>query len=148
MENLVGRYLLAVKSSFVGLTQGKEYKIIEQIDDKLYFISDKKNKEFTTLIGSELLKLVDEWTPKCGEKVLYSYNDLDYKEGIFVAKYKGVNIIDRGHDYYNFDFIKPYKEEIKVGDWVKNKYGRIYEIKENNQLHEKWSNIKITDKKL
>ena len=114
MENLVGRKLIALQNSFLGLTKGKEYEIIKQTNDKLWIVTDKGTEEFTFLINSDLLKLVDEQQFKQGDKVLVSYNEIDWHETEFVCYYKDYYYTINGRAKH----IKPYEEEIKVGDWV------------------------------
>ena len=119
MENLVGRKLIALQNSFLGLTKGKEYEIIKQENDKFWIVTDKGTKEFTFLINSDLLKLVDEPQFKQGDKVLVSNNSKYWVEGEFIAEYKDEFVV-KAHDYIiGRKHIKPYEDEIKVGDWVK-----------------------------
>ena len=158
MENLVGRKIIALEDSFLGLTKGKEYKIVKQTNDKFWFITDKGTKEYTFLINSVLFKLVDEPQFKQGDKVLWSGVKSKDKIGIFICEYENYFIVKHTGNDYDLENgklryatnIKPYEEEIKVGDWVHNSYGHVLKCKylglNNNPNWIKITNQDLIDK--
>ena len=118
MENLVGRKVIALQSyPTLGLTKGKEYEIINQRNDNFYFITDLGRKEFTSLIDSNLFRLVDEPQFKQGDKVLVSDNNVNWYERTFVLKYKSYYCCESpnsNNGLVYWKYIKPYEEEITV----------------------------------
>ena len=151
MENLVGRKIIALEDSFLGLTKGKEYKIVKQTNDKFWFITDKGTKEYTFLINSVLFKLVDEPQFKQGDKVLVSNDMVNWFEGIFICLYKDYKIVKAKDGTLRYATnIKPYEEDIKVGDWVHNSYGHVLKCKylglNNNPNWIKITNQDLIDK--
>ena len=123
MENLVGRKVLCTQS-YDGVTKGKEYIITDDSNNGFYIIEDdgKKQKWCTSHLDSEthLKLLIDEPQFKQGDKVLVSNNKSYWAEGEFITKYKDEFIVKTNVDIIGRKHIKPYKEEIKVGDWVVN----------------------------
>ena len=132
MENLVGRKVLCTQS-YDGVTKGKEYIITDDSNNGFYIIEDdgKKQKWCTSHLDSEthLKLLIDEPQFKQGDKVLVSNNKSYWSEGEFITEYKDEFIVKTNSDIIGRKHIKPYKEEIKVGDWVKrnNKIIKVYE---------------------
>ena len=129
MENLVGRKVKCLES-YYWVTKGKEYTI-SNIDNGGFYITEddgKKQRWCTSHLHSKthLELIIDEWQPKQGDKVLWSGGKLKDERGIFICKYKNYFIVKHiGDEYYlenstlkYAEKIRPYKEEIKVGDWV------------------------------
>lgn len=151
MKNLVGRKIIALEDSFLGLTKGKEYKIVKQTNDKFWFITDKGTKEYTFLINSVLFKLVDEPQFKQGDKVLVSNDMVNWFEGIFICLYKDYKIVKAKDGTLRYATnIKPCEDEIKVGDWVHNSDGHVLKCKylglNNNPNWIKITNQDLIDK--
>ena len=151
MENLVGRKIIALEDSFLGLTKGKEYKIVKQTNGEFWFITDKGTKEYTFLINSVLFKLVDEPQFKQGDKVLVSNDMVNWFEGIFICLYKDYKIVKAKDGTLRYvTNIKPYEEDIKIGDWVHNSYGHVLKCKylglNNNPNWIKITNQDLIDK--
>ena len=121
MENLVGRKVLCTQS-YNGVTKGKEYTITNVDNSGFYIVEDdgrKQNWCTSHLNSRDHLKLLPKETQfKQGDKVLYT-DDLEFwHEGIFLTKYDDSYIIDSDEMLLYAIKIKPYKEEIKIGDWV------------------------------
>lgn len=122
MENLVGRKVLCTHSSR-GITRGKRYEIVKCNEETFTIVEDNRCEQ---LWGKEHLatkvhfKLItDEWIPKQGEKVLVSNNNSYWVEAEFIIKHEDVFIVKIGNEYTRVvKNIKPYEDEIKVGDWV------------------------------
>lgn len=150
MKELVGRKIIALEDSILGLTKGKEYKIVKQTNDKFWFITDKGTKEYTYLIHSALFKLVDKPQFKQGDKVLVSKDGVEWFERLFVLEYKGNYYCetDSGKSLLIYwEYIKPYEDEIKVGDWVKSENGNhVYKVISEQSGFKNW--IKITNQDL
>ena len=121
MENLVGRKVLCTQS-YDGVTKGKEYTITNVDNSGFYIVEDdgrKQNWCISHLYSRYHLKLLPKETQfKQGDKVLYT-DDLEFwHEGIFLTKYDDSYIIDSDKMLLYAIKIKPYEDEIKVGDWV------------------------------
>ena len=121
MENLVGRKVLCTQS-YDGVTKGTEYTITNVDNSGFYIIEDdgRKQKWCTSHLHSKgYFELLPKETQfKQGDKVLYT-DDLEFwHEGIFLTKYDDSYIIDSDEMLLYAIEIKPYKEEIKIGDWV------------------------------
>lgn len=121
MENLVGRKVLCTQS-FRGITRGKKYEIVKCNEETFTIVEDNGRKQnwCTSHLNSRYhLKLLPKETQfKQGDKVLYT-DDLEFwHEGIFLTKYDDSYIIDSDEMLLYTIKIKPYKEEIKIGDWV------------------------------
>ena len=71
-------------------------------------------------IGLNALTLF-EWQPKLGDKVLVPNCRKGYSEKIYIATYSGLHIVKDIvlNQFTQYAYIKPYEDEIKVGDWVK-----------------------------
>ena len=106
MENLTGR---------------KESYEIEDQDSTHSYLKDDNgiiNAIENNCLYTHFDTLVDETQFKQGDKVLYT-DDLEFwHEGIFLTKYDDSYIIDSDEMLLYAIKIKPYKEEIKIGDWV------------------------------
>ena len=140
MENLVGRKVLCTQS-YDGVTKGKEYTITNIDNSGFYIIEDdgrKQNWCISHLYSRAHLKLlIEEPQFKQGDKVLYT-DDLEFwHEGIFLTKYNGSYIIDSDEMLLYAIDIKPYEEEVKVGDWVfLNDEKGVCKITEKHDLKE------------
>lgn len=122
MENLVGRRVKCIQEhESIPMTKGQSYVIIEDDGNLIRFKINSRERIFGICTHKDLAEkeffelLPNEPKFKQGDKVLVSYNEIDWHETEFVCYYK---------DYYytingRAKNIKPYKEEIKVGDWVK-----------------------------
>ena len=123
MENLVGRKVKCIQS-YDTVTKGKEYIITDVNNNGFYIIEDdgKKQNWNTSHLDSEThFKLLpNEPQFKQGDKVLVINNKSYWVEGEFITEYKDEFIVKTNVDIIGRKHIKPYEEEIKVGDWVKN----------------------------
>ena len=122
MENLVGRKLKCIQS-YDTVTKGKEYIITDVDNTGFYIIEDdgiKHRWNNSHLTSEGYFKLLpNEHQFKQGDKVLVSNNKSYWVEGEFITEYKDEFIVKTNGDIIGRKHIKPYKEEIKVGDWVK-----------------------------
>ena len=140
MENLVGRKVLCTQS-YNGVTKGKEYTITNVDNSGFYIVEDDGRKQnwCTSHLNSRChFKLLPKETQfEQGDKVLYT-DDLEFwHEGIFLTKYDDGYIIDIDEMLLYAIKIKPYKEEIKVGDWVfLNDEKGVCKITEKHDLKE------------
>ena len=132
MENLVGRKLKCIQS-YDTVTKGKEYIITDVDNTGFYIIEDdgRKHRWNNSHLTSEgyFELLPNEPQFKQGDKVLVSNNKSYWSEGEFITEYKDEFIVKTNVDIIGRKHIKPYKEEIKVGDWVKrnNEIIKVYE---------------------
>ena len=132
MENLVGRKLKCIQS-YDTVTKGKEYIITDVDNTGFYIIEDdgRKHRWNNSHLTSEgYFKLLpNEHQFKQGDKVLVSNNKSYWSEGEFITEYKDEFIVKTNGDIIGRKHIKPYKEEIKVGDCVKrnNEIIKVYE---------------------
>ena len=122
MENLVGRKVKCLES-YYGVTKGKEYTI-SNIDNSGFYIAEddgKKRRWCTSHLHSKthFELIIDEWQPKQGDKVLVSNDKSYWAEGEFITEYKNEFIVKFNDEIIGRKYIKPYEDEIKVGDWVK-----------------------------
>ena len=136
MENLVGRKVLCTQS-YDGVTKGKEYTITNVDNSGFYIVEDNGRKQnwcTSHLYSRDHLKLLPKETQfKQGDKVLYT-DDLEFwHEGIFLTKYDDSYIIDSDEMLLYAIKIKPYKEEIKIGDWVKRVNDKTIWLIENKE---------------
>ena len=135
MENLVGRKVLCVQG-FKGITKGKEYTITNVDNSGFYIIEDdgRKQKLGTSHLDSatHFELLIDEPQFKQGDKVLVSNDMVNWFDRIFVIEHKGIFYCEHRNDEYElvyWGYIKPYEDEIKVGDWVHNSDGHVLKCK-------------------
>lgn len=82
----------------------------------------------------------EQWQPKQGEKVLVRDNGDSYWETrLYVLKYKDIHYVsglyEEDNGLYIWDEIKPFKEEIEIGDWVRN-YSRMFKVELHHSTHE------------
>ena len=125
MENLVGRKVKIIYY-FTGVTIGKEYEIVDNRNGLITIIEDNGKEQCYGVdhINNGNLKLVpEEWEPKQGDKVLASDDGVNYTETpiIFISIHKDYFVTEskKSNKILKWKYIKPYEDEIKVGDWVK-----------------------------
>ena len=154
MKNLVGRKVKCVKS-YDGVTEGKEYTITNVGNSGFYIIEDdgRKQKWGTSHLDSatHFELLIDEPQFKQGDKVLVSNDMVNWFEGIFICLYKDYKIVKAKDGTLRYvTNIKPYEEDIKIGDWVHNSYGHVLKCKylglNNNPNWIKITNQDLIDK--
>ena len=128
MENLVGRKVKFTPYHYRGYTQGNVYDIIRlgtELSECFVVINDEGREEYWHLehIGSggsfELLPNKPQF--KQGDKVLVSNNEKDWVCRKFIIEHKNKFLCEVSNDNESlghWGYIKPYKEEIKIGDWV------------------------------
>lgn len=68
---------------------------------------------------------------KQGDKVLYTDDLVNWEEGIFLVKHNESYIVESDEMLLYAIEIKPYEEEIKIGDFVKTKSGEIFKVTED-----------------
>ena len=139
MENLVGRKLKCIQS-YATVTKGKEYIITDVDNTGFYIIEDdgRKHRWNNSHLTSEgyFELLPNEPQFKQGDKVLVSNNKSYWSEGEFITEYKDEFIVKTNVDIIGRKHIKPYKEEIKVGDWVKrNNDETIWKIRDKEDVN-------------
>lgn len=91
-----------------------------------------------------------EYLPNKGDKVLYT-DDLEFwHEGIFLTKYNDSYIIESDEMLLYAIDVKPYEEEIKVGDWVKDDWYIVKVTESNLCFYDNWNEnvVKITNPEL
>ena len=129
--------LLSDDESF-SIVRESEFKI-EASDYVLYnglgwdWCDEKDFKRFFNLEVVNALTLIEEeeWKPKQGDKVLVSNNKSYWVEGEFITEYKNEFIVKFNNEIIGRKHIKPYEDEIKVGDWVKED-DKLIKITESN----------------
>ena len=153
LENLVGREVLCTQD-YYGVTKGKEYTITNVDNSGFYIIEDDGRKQnwCTSHLhsGTHFELLIDKPQFKQGDKVLYT-DDLEFwHEGIFLTKHNDSYIIESDEMLLYAINIKPYEDEIKVGDWVHNSDGHVLKCKylglNNNPNWIKITNQDLIDK--
>ncbi len=132
MENLVGRKVKCIQS-YDTVTKGKEY-IITDVDNNGFYIIEYDGRKHrwnnSHLTSEKYFKLLpNEHQFKQGDKVLVSNNKSYWVECEFITEYKDEFIVKTNSDIIRRKHIKPYEEEIKIGDWVKrnNEIIKVYE---------------------
>ena len=140
MENLVGRKVKCLEN-YYGVTKGKEYTI-SNIDNGGFYITEddgKKRRWCTSHLHSKthFELIIDEWQPKQGDKVLFTDDLVDWEKGIFLVKHDESYIVESDEVLLYAIEIKPYEEEIKIGDWVfLNDEKGVCKITEKHDLKE------------
>lgn len=136
MENLIGRKVLCTQSYDV-VTKGKEYTITNIDNSGFYIIEDdgrKRNWCTSHLQTKEYFELLPKETQfKQGDKVLWTDNLEFWHEGIFLTKYNESYIVESDEMLLYAINIKPYEDEIKVGDWVKRVNDKTIWLIENKE---------------
>lgn len=96
---------------------------------------------------SDFFDIIDEPQFKQGDKVLYTDDLVNWEEGIFLVKHDESYIIESDEMLLYAIEIKPYEEEIKIGDWVHNRNGCIMKCDDVDIFNiNNWT--KITDEVL
>ena len=139
MENLVGRKVKCLES-YDGVTKGKEYTITNVDNSGFYIIEDdgrKQNWCISHLYSRAHLKLlIEEPQFKQGDKVLVSNNEKDWVCRKFIIEHKNKFLCEVSNDNESlghWGYIKPYEDEIKIGDWVKRVNDKIIWLIENKE---------------
>lgn len=83
---------------------------------------------------------------KQGDKVLVSDNKWYWVDGEFITEYKDQFVVKTYNSIIGRKHIKPYEEEIKVGDWVYNSLNDSFYKKKLHDIHN--SERKITNPQL
>ena len=122
MENLVGRRVKCVTNGYCNFDLHQDYIIFNE-SETMYVVQDKfgECKDFP----KHKFKYYFELLPndpqfKKGDKVLYTDDLVNWEEGIFLVKHDESYIVESDEMLLYAIEIKPYEEEIKVGDWVVN----------------------------
>lgn len=152
MENLVGRKVKCVTNGYCNFDLHQDYIIVNE-SETMYVVQDNfgKYKYFSKHKFKYYFEiLIDEPQLKQGDKVLYT-DDLEFwHEGIFLTKHNDSYIIESDEMLLYAINIKPYEEEIKVGDWVHNSNGHVLKCKylglNNNPNWIKITNQDLIDK--
>ena len=133
MENLVGRKVKCVKR-YKNITKKKEYEI-KSVDEHIFEITEDdgingawnirwiKGYDEDGEYHFELLPNEPQF--KQGDKVLVSNDKQKWHDRVFVVEHNNLYQCEPLHENISntltpWQHIKPYEEEIKVGDWVKN----------------------------
>ena len=126
MENLVGREVKCITNGGCNFDLNQYYIIVNE-SETMYVVQDNfgKHKDFPKHKFKYYFELVDSWVPKQGDKVLWSGVKLKDERGIFICKYENYFIVKYIGDECDLENgtlkyaekIRPYEDEIKVGDW-------------------------------
>lgn len=130
MENLVGRKVKCVKI-YKNITEKKEYEI-KSVDEHIFEITEDdgingawnirwiKGYDEDDEYHFELLPNKPQF--KQGDKVLVSDNGVIWEKREFIMQtIRGSFCFSKDYSTASwYGYIKPYEDEIKVGDWVKN----------------------------
>lgn len=120
MENLVGRKVKCLTSRWDDLTLNKVYDINKETHFNFYITNDDLfQDEFSKhhLDNSSFELLIDEPQFKQGDKVLFTDDLVNWEKGVFLVKHDESYIVESDEMLLYAIEIKPYEEEIKVGDW-------------------------------
>lgn len=123
MENLVGRKVKYIyDNEFMWFGRKESYEIEHQDSTHFYLINDNgfRNAIENNCLDTHFELLPKETQFKQGDKVLWTDNLEFWHEGIFLTKYNDSYIIESDEMLLYAIEIKPYEDEIKVGDWVKH----------------------------
>ena len=122
MENLVGRRVKCVTNGYCNFDLHQDYIIFNE-SETMYVVQDKfgECKDFPKHKFKYYFELLpNDPQSKKGDKVLYTDDLVNWEEGIFLVKHDESYIVESDEMLLYAIEIKPYEEEIKVGDWVKN----------------------------
>lgn len=152
MENkitdLVGKKVKCIKG-LRGVTQNRVYEVIKISKDYqnfLVIVGDNGSEiSWNSKHFEEHFEIMDEPQFKQGDKVLFTDDLVNWEEGIFLVKHDESYIVESDEMLLYAIEIKPYEEEIKVGDWVKRN-NEIIRIEKGNRLDNNWT--KITNQQL
>ena len=117
--------VLLSEDESISIIRESEFKI-EASDYVFYddcewdWYDEKDFKRFFNLEVFNALALFEEeeWKPKQGDKVLFTDDLVNWEEGIFLVEHNESYIVESDEMLLYAVEIKPYEEEIKVGDWV------------------------------
>lgn len=119
--------VLLSEDESISIIRESEFKIeasdyVFYEDCEWYWYDEKDFKRFFNLEVVNALTLIEEeeWKPKQGDKVLAN-DKREWVEVIFVVEYNNFYYCEypkNKNTLFRFQHIKPYEEEIKVGDWV------------------------------
>lgn len=149
MENLVGRKVKYIgHSEFMWFGRKESYEIECQDIKHFYLIDDNGIRnaiENNSL--RDYFEFIDEPQFKQGDKVLFTDDLVNWEEGIFLVKHDESYIVESDEILLYAIEIKPYEDEIKVGDWVHNRNGCIMKCDDVDIFNiNNWT--KITDEAL
>ena len=122
MENLVGRRVKCVTNGYCNFDLHQDYIIFNE-SETMYVVQDKfgECKDFPKHKFKYYFELLpNDPQSKKGDKVLYTDDLVNWEEGIFLVKHDESYIVESDEMLLYAIEIKPYEEEIKVGDWVVN----------------------------
>ena len=153
MENLVGRKVKCVTNGYCNFHLHQDYIIVNE-SETMYVVQDNfgKHKDFSKHKFKYYFELlIDEPQFKQGDKILVSNDMVNWFEGIFICLYKDYKIVKAKDGTLRYATnIKPYEDEIKVGDWVHNSDGHVLKCKylglNNNPNWIKITNQDLIDK--
>ena len=150
MENLVGRKVKCVTNGYCNFHLHQDYIIVNE-SETMYVVQDNfgKHKDFSKHKFKYYFEiLIDEPQFKQGDKILVSNDMVNWFEGIFICLYKDYKIVKAKDGTLRYATnIKPYEDEIKVGDWVKSENGNhVYKVISEQSGFKNW--IKITNQDL
>lgn len=156
MENLVGRKVKYIDDNgSMWFGRKKSYEIEHQDSTHFYLIDDNgiRNVIENNRLDTHFELLIDEPQFKQGDKVLVSNDNINWIDRVFVIEHKG-NYCCETENGENaliyWDYIKPYEDDIKVGDWVHNSDGHVLKCKylglNNNPNWIKITNQDLIDK--
>lgn len=136
-----GLFVFSSNENIIGFNKGEElyfYSSDKEVAEKIFnvkirygsvlLLKDKKgdislfahNKKDNL---NEFFDIINEWKPKQGEKVLVKDSSDIWEERVFVIEHEGRFFCERvynRHTLRSWSNIKPYEEQIEIGDWVKN----------------------------
>lgn len=98
------------------------------------FLKYEKRNQISTQQFKELFQYKHQF--KQGDKVLVRDDEDDeWVERFYATEYNGNHYVESKYSngLSRYVFIKPYEEQIKIGDWVKNTYGTIFKYNESIQ---------------
>ena len=150
MENLVGRKVKCVTNGYCNFHLHQDYIIVNE-SETMYVVQDNfgKHKDFSKHKFKYYFEiLIDEPQFKQGDKILVSNDMVNWFERIFICLYKDYKIVKAKDGTLRYATnIKPYEDEIKVGDWVKSENGNhVYKVISEQSGFKNW--IKITNQDL
>lgn len=149
LENLVGRKVKCTTSRWNDLTLNKVYEINKETNFNFYINNDDllQNSFSKNNLETHFELLPNEPQFNQGDKVLVSNNKSHWVDGEFITEYKDEFVVKTHHSIIGRKYIKPYEEEIKVGDWVHNRNGHIMKC-DDVDIFNRNNWIKITDELL
>lgn len=150
MENLVGRKVKCVTNGYCNFDLHQDYIIFNE-SETMYVVQDKfgECKDFPKHKFKYYFELLpNEPQFKQGDKVLFTDDLVNWEKGIFLVKHDESYIVESDEMLLYAIEIKPYKEEIKVGDWVNYKDEYVMRVTDIGFKEDGLEWTKITDKEL